>query len=161
MGLDNIRRNVAACDNICLVSRAGENRDEDLQAMRQRGWIVFQLYIRRSRMQRSLPLYEREAGNINLGRMQYGWDDVVTDLGAHAPLDSADLLLAWLHNRGIACTNGADLGRLAGFFHEELTKVENLDTPPAVRFGEPMELTVEQLLALNFTDGAHLCQRWA
>jgi hypothetical protein len=159
-GLENIRHIVSACDNICLISRAGETHAEDLAAMRLRGWIVFELYIRRSQMQRPLPLYEREAAIVDFGRMQYGWDDVVPDIGALAPLDTPGLLLAWLRNRGITCTNGSDLGRLAGFLHETLTKVEHFHEAPRVRFGDPTELTTDQLIALNIAIGTKRSMRF-
>ena len=151
-GLANIRHTVAICENICLVSRAGENHAEDLAAMRLRGWIVFELYIRRSRKQRPLPLFEREASIVNYGRAQYGWDDVVPDLAAHAPTDTRELLYAWLRNRGITCTNGSDLSRLATFLHEELTRPEHLGPAPEIAFGSPVTLMADEMVQLNIVE---------
>jgi len=106
-GLNAIRQTVAECDNICLVSRAGQDHATDREAMRRRGWILFELFIARSNMKRPVPLYERENASVRFGRDEQ-YSDSFPDMLLHAPVDTAQHLHDWFVRQEIRCTNGSD-----------------------------------------------------
>lgn len=160
--LSNIRNLVGACENVSLISQVGDNHQEDLAAMLTRGWVVAELYIARSRINISLPLYEREgeAKMVNYGRSRRGWDAVVPDLHAVAPLDSADTLHAWFGARGISCTNGSDLMFLSEQLHDELHRFDDDGPAPAVVFGSEMQLDDSEMIRLAIVDSSGISVRF-
>src|SRR5262249_15765974 len=124
-GLENIRRTVANCENIVLVSRSGIDQASDLNAMLERGWVLFELFIARNRMRIPLALYEPTGANVQYGRNERSWRSVVPDIATLVPFDSAELIHAWFKYNGIVCTNGSDLAYLARLLHEELIRPEH------------------------------------
>lgn len=160
-GLRHIRQLVGSCENLSLISRHGDNHGEDREAMLQRGWVVAELFIARSRINISLPLYEREADPIEYGRTQYRWDDVVPDLHAVAPLDTPAELHAWFEHKGISCTNGSDLAFLAEQLHDELHLFDDVgpEPPPAVTLGVEMELEDDEMVRLALVDSNGISMR--
>lgn len=153
-GLNNIRKTVAQCQNITLVSRCGSDQSDDLRAAIKRGWIVFELLIARNNLKIPLPLYERATANrVQYGRdQQNSWDAVVADIATLVPFDSADLIRAWFESKGIICTDGSDLKKLSKFLHQDLT--EKPETGPAfkIRFDVEMRLTHDQLDTLRILE---------
>ena len=162
-GLDTIRRTVSECNNVTLISRCGHDHADDLRVMMTRGWIVFELLLARNNLKLPLPLYEREAGHrVQHGRYQQtSWDAVVADIATLVPFDSADLVRAWFENKGISCTNGNDLKKLAKLLHQELTQKLNTSPTFEVRFDVEMNLTQAQLNSLEILEASGLsgCHR--
>ncbi|MBY3343447.1 hypothetical protein [Rhizobium laguerreae] len=157
-GLNTIRHTVASCDNICLVSKTGDDHSEDRAAMMKRGWILFELFICRSNLKRPVPLYERENGSVPFGRDEQ-FSDTFPDLSGHAPLDSVEHLHAWLTRRGIECTNGGDLLFLSQMLYGELTRPESLAPLPIFEYGVPMRLSSQELISMEFRESTSLSHR--
>jgi len=157
-GLKKIRRTVGDCENITLVSRAGSSNEEDLSATLERGWIVFELLIARSNLKIPLPLYEAvPAGRIQYGRdQQNSWDGVVKDIATQIPFDSANLIEAWFNRRGITCTDGSDLRKLAEQLHEELTQKCHPEPNFEIVFDQDMQLSHDELCCLDILESSHL-----
>jgi|GEM_PF-2320303 len=150
-GLDNIRRTVAECENITLVSSHGPGEADDLRAMMTRGWIVFELLIARNNVRFPLPLYQRRSGDrVQYGREQRKSRDAVTpDIATLVPFDSADLIYAWFKSKDISCTNGSDLRKLAELLHQELTQKHGDGPAFDVRYDVEMRVTQDQLDTLQ------------
>ena len=152
-GLDNLRRTVAECENVALISRTGEDSTQDLSAMRKRGWIIFELFIARNNIKLPLPLYERHEHRIQFGRdEQSSWDAVIKDVATLVPFDSPEILLTWFERRGIRCTNGSDLRRLCKLLHRELVSPSAGPPPFEIKFGVEMRLTQQQLNTLKILE---------
>jgi hypothetical protein len=151
-GLDNIRKTVAECGNIALIGTSGPGEADDLRAMMTRGWIVFELMIARNNVKLPLPLYERRWGDrIDYGRAQgRSWDAVTPDIATLVPFDSAGLILAWFKSKGISCTNGTDLEKLAKLLHQELTQRHG--APFNIAFDVEMRVTQKQLDSLQILE---------
>jgi hypothetical protein len=162
-GVDNIRRTVAECENVTLVSRCGSDQADDLRAMMTRGWIVFELLIARNNIRLPLPLYERTVGHrVQHGRdQQTSWDAVVADVATLVPFDDVGLIRAWFESRRINCTDGSDIKKLAKFLHQELTQKLAADPTFKVRFDVEMRLTQGQLNTLQILEASGLsgCHR--
>ncbi|WP_062208434.1 hypothetical protein [Aureimonas sp. AU12] len=157
-GLNTIRQTVAECDNICFVSRAGQDHADDREDMRRRGWILFELFIARSNMKRSVPLYERENASVRFGRDEQ-YSDSFPDMLLHAPVDTAQHLHDWFVRREIRCTNGSDLRLLSGLLHEELTRPQSTEPLPNFEYGVPVRLSARQLIATEFRNATSLSSR--
>lgn len=157
-GLNAIRQTVAECDNICLVSRTGQDHADDREAMRRRGWILFELFIARSNMKRPLPLYERENGSVQFGRDEQ-YLDTFPDMLLHAPMDTARHLHDWFVRREIRCTNGSDLLLLSRLLHEELTRPLSTKPLPEFEYGVPVRLSARQLTSMEFRNATSLSSR--
>jgi hypothetical protein len=117
-----------------------------------------ELLIARNNLKFPLPLYEREAHH----RVQHGRDQqtslnaVVPDIATLVPFDSADLIHAWFESRGISCTDGSDLKKLAKLLHQELTQKSAADPTFKVRFNVEMRLTQDQLDTLQILQASGL-----
>jgi hypothetical protein len=157
-GIHNIRKTVAECENVTLVSRCGSDQADDLRAMMTRGWIVFELLIARNNIKLPLPLYERTPHHrVQHGRdQQTSWDAIVADIATLVPFDSAGLIRAWFESRGICCTDGSDLKKLAKFLHQELTQKHGADPSFKIRFDVEMRLTQDQLNTLQILEASGL-----
>ncbi|MBZ9703251.1 MULTISPECIES: hypothetical protein [unclassified Mesorhizobium] len=157
-GLNSIRQTVAQCDNICLVSRTGQDHADDREAMRRRGWILFELFIARSNMTRPVPLYERENASVQFGRGEQ-YEDTFPDMMPHAPLDTPQHLHDWLVRREIRCTNGSDLLLLSRLLHDELTRPQSTEPLPEFEYGAPVRLSARQLISMEFWNATSLSSR--
>jgi hypothetical protein len=156
-GLNNVRRTVAECENVTLISRNGEDNTQDLSAMLKRGWIIFELFIARNNIKLPLPLYERQVHRIQFGRdQQSSWDAVVRDVATLVPFDSANILLSWFERQGIKCTDGSDLKKLCKLLHKELTSPSAGPPPFEITFGVEMRLTQQQLNSLKILEVSRL-----
>lgn len=157
-GLNSIRQTVAQCDNICLVSRTGQDHAEDRDAMLRRGWILFELFIARRNTTRPVPLYQRENASVQSGRdEQYG--NTFPDMMVNAPLDTAQHLHDWFVRREIHCTNGSDLMFLSRLLHGELTRQQSTETLPEFEYGVPIRLSARQLISMEFRNATSLSSR--
>lgn len=158
-GLSHIRHVVAECQSVFLVSASGSDNESDLAEHLKRGWIVFELYIARSNIRIPLKLRERDASRVSAGRSDYGWDATVPSIHAIAPWDHPGHLEQWFDNRGIVCTNGADLAFLARELHDSLSRYPYSGRMPAVRFGERTVLTTSEIAQFAFINGCGLSPR--
>jgi hypothetical protein len=123
-----------------------------------RGWIAFELLIARNNIRLPLPLYEREPSNrVQHGRdQQTSWDAIVPDIATLIPFDSADLIRAWFENRGMRCTDGSDLKKLAKLLHQELTQKNGTGPTFKVHFNVEMQLEQDQLNTLQILEASGL-----
>ncbi|APR53279.1 hypothetical protein CA223_05010 [Sphingomonas koreensis] len=160
-GLSNIRRTVGRCANISLISRTGSSHEDDLAAMLERGWILFELYIARRNMKASLPVFERSGGTLEHGRMNYyGWDDIVPELSTMVAPDSREAIHQWFLSKGITCTNGSDLAYLAALLQEELSRYDSDLPPPGIEFDQPVDFSAGQIARYAFVNGSNLSHRF-
>jgi hypothetical protein len=157
-GLNAIRQTVAECENVCLVSKASQDHADDREAMRHRGWILFELFMARSNMTRPLPLYERENASVQYGRNEQ-YKDTFPDMLLHAPLDTSQHLYDWFVRRKIRCTNGSDLQLLSRLLHDELTRQQSTEPLPGFEYGAPVRLSARQLISMEFRNATSLSSR--
>lgn len=159
-GLKNIRRLVGQCENITLIGKTGKTHIRDVEAMKKRGWIVFELFVARSNWKKILPLYEREANPVVYGRNLDRWDAVTIDIRTQAPLDSREQIHDWFLKKGISCTNGNDLAYLAALLHEELTQYDYSIPPPGIEYGRQLHIAERELIKYGVHVSTHLSSRF-
>lgn len=158
-GLQNIRHLVAECQNVFLVSASGHDAQSDLDEHLRRGWIVFELYIARSNIRIPLAVRQRHAGRIDEARASYDWDATVPNIQAIAPWEDAGQLETWFRNRGIVCTNGADLAFLARELHDSLGLCPFTGPIRPVNPSGPTILTTSEITQFGFINGSGLSPR--
>jgi hypothetical protein len=145
-GLNHIQRLCKDCTMVALISDTQRDGTKSLHEMLGRGWILTELFVGSRHNRIGYALFENTSYVTYAKANRPNWNNVIPDLLDLMPYDNKAVIHQWLAQRGVACTNKADLKTLAKILHRDLTGVRpGAKRPSRLKFDKTKVMGVKQV----------------